>query len=353
MLGIANDYDTLAVRAALCASSIARTLIRNAASEALPYRSSCLLLRTVSLSGRLLCGLRMHLSLGLLEIHRAARLGAKSINVRRRTGPMQSRWRTTTSWQRSPARVSTALLHRTWLWTMKRISRNTRKKRSGQMPPGSTRRLRSLSCRRISTPPSRCDRTRPPAVRSCRPWEHSLPGCVSLHVSRERPKLADGDGRVGGSAGRRLRCSQFPSATAWSGTLWPRCHPRNDLVIQRAEHRDTQSLGEVLHCRLRRGVVLRQRQVFLGDVLHGRLRRDRGSPATPTSARRGSPATPSSARRGSLMPSSARRRSPRRPSSRRRSRALSTSSTRSGLRTRFSPARPLKIRAGFSRGDNA
>ena len=76
MLGIANDYDTLAVRAALCASSIARTLIRNAASEALPYRSSCLLLRTVSLSGRLLCGLRMHLSLGLLEIHRAARLGA-------------------------------------------------------------------------------------------------------------------------------------------------------------------------------------------------------------------------------------------------------------------------------------
>ena len=62
ILGIAND--------------IARTLIRNAASEALPYRSSCLLVRTVSLSGRLLCGLRMHLSLGLLEIHRAARLGA-------------------------------------------------------------------------------------------------------------------------------------------------------------------------------------------------------------------------------------------------------------------------------------
>ena len=43
------------------------------------------------------------------------------------------------SWQRSPASVSTARLHRTWSWTMKRISRNIRKKRSSRMPPASTR----------------------------------------------------------------------------------------------------------------------------------------------------------------------------------------------------------------------
>jgi len=54
ILGIAND--------------IARTLIRNAASEALPYRSSCLLVRTVSLSGRLHSPFTGVLSLHLREL---------------------------------------------------------------------------------------------------------------------------------------------------------------------------------------------------------------------------------------------------------------------------------------------